>query len=308
MHNHLTVIFVTSVSVAVTAAPAPGPASRDLLPSARPGSTLPVLQVHSYAMSGRVRALLMWVGRDDVGSGVIQWRGDGDRKGYELLIGTDPARAPGSLNKWGYLAEEVQGVDCDVVGVISKSGEEHLRDVRAAPSNPAGGKPFNTIRGHVTSQHASAQVSTVHAAATVTYREADAVLSLAFEGSEAVKQIDRPRDVRPGFLSAVAEVLRTSVARAEQAQPLMPQTLTYVYGDRLYELRLLDATLLARFESGGRTYERVIRGRFETGQMGTRDGSRFELVYGTRGPLAEIPIVIAYQPKWWLQAELTIQP
>ena len=36
------------------------------------------------------------------------------------------------------------------------------------------------------------------------------------------------------------------------------------------------------------------------------EGSRFELVYGTHGPLAEIPVVIAYQPKWWLQVELTI--
>ena len=239
---------------------------------------------------------------------MIRWRGDGERKGYELLIGSDPLRAPGKLNKWGYLAEEVQGGECDVVGVISKSAEEGLGDVRAGLTGSAAGRPFDTIRGRINSHQAFARMTTVQASNSVTYREAAAVLALAFaNGSDSVKQIDRPSGVRPGFLNSVAEVIRTTVARAARGQPLSPQTLPYVYGDRLYELRLLGATPLARFESGGRTYADVIRGRFETGRMGARGGSRFELVYGTRGPLAEIPIVISYQPKWWLQVELTIE-
>jgi hypothetical protein len=308
MRYKLAFIFAVTLSAALTAAPVLSPAGRDLLPSELPGSTLPVMQEHTYKMSGRVRALLLWVGRDDVGSGVIRWRGDGEGKGYELLIGSDPSRAPGKLNKWGYLAEQVQGGECDVVGVISKSGEEGLGEVKAGLAAVDSGRPFSTIRGRVGSHQAFARLATVHAANSVTYREADAVLALAFgNGTDAVKQIDRPSGVRPGFLSSVAEVIRTSAARAVRGQQLGPQTLRYVYGDRLYELRLLDATSLAHFESGGRSYEHVIRGRFETGQAGTRGGSRFELVYGTTGALAEIPIVIAYQPKWWLQVELTIE-
>src|SRR5260221_1019473 len=178
MRHYSAVILAVPLHAALTAAPNPNPTGRDLLPSELPGSTLPVVQAHSCTMSGRVRALLLWVGRDDVGSGVIRWRAEGDRNGYELLIGSDPLRAPGNLNKWGYLAEEVRAGECDVVGVISQSAEEGLRDVKAGLAGPAARRPFNTIRGRIGSHQAFARVATVQASSSVTYREAAAVLAL----------------------------------------------------------------------------------------------------------------------------------
>jgi hypothetical protein len=191
---------------------------------------------------------------------------------------------------------------------MSKSGEQGLAEVKAGMAGPAAPRPFDTIRGRIDPHQAFARVGTVHAAGSLTYREADAVLALALgAGNDQMKHIDRPSGVRPGFLSSVAELMRTSAARAARGEQLNSQTLRYIYGDRLYELRLIDATPLVRFETGGHIYEHVVRSRFETGEAGTHGGSRFELVYGTKGPLAEIPIVISYQPKWWLQVELTIQ-
>ena len=67
------------------------------------------MRQHTYRMAGKIRVLLLWVGRDDVGSGVIKWRGAGDEKAIELLIGSDPKRAPSQLNKWGYLVEAMRG-------------------------------------------------------------------------------------------------------------------------------------------------------------------------------------------------------
>ena len=72
------------------------------------------------------------------------------------------------------------------------------------------------------------------------------------------------------------------------------------------ELRLIESTPLARFERDGRTWQNVIRGRFETGEAGNRSGTRFELVYGASGALTGIPILISYQPKWWLQVDLVL--
>ena len=252
--------------------------------------------------------LLIWIGRDDVGSGVIRWRAAGEEdRAYELLIGSDPLRAPGKLNRWGYLAEEVRGEESEVVGVMSKSPENGLGDVKASLKKPIAGRPFDTIRGRVTPNQAFARVTTIEASSNVSYREADAVLGLTLgASSDGIKQIDRPSGARPGFLSSVAEVIRNSVTSNANGQRLAAQTLPYIYGDRLYELRLLDATPIPRFERDGRTYEHVIRGRFETGRPG-RAGSRFELVYGASGSFAEIPILISYQPKWWLQVELEIQ-
>lgn len=302
-------VFIFAVTLSAVLSAAPGPTAHDVLPSVLPGSALPVLHEHTYKMSGRIRMLLIWIGRDDVGSGVIRWRGNGeDDRAYELLIGSDPLRAPGKLNRWGYLAEQVQGGESAVVGVMSKSTENGLSEVKASLATQADGRPFDTIRGRVMSDQAIARVTTVHAPSTATYRDADAVLSLAFaSGSDANRAMDRPSGARAGFLSSVAELIRKSVAGAARGQRTPPETLPFVYGDRLYELRLLDATPVARFERDGKVYEHVVRGRFQTGRAGSRSGSRFELVYGTSGPLAEIPILISYQPKWWLQVELEIQ-
>ena len=67
---------------------------RSGVPTDIPGRTLPVTRQHTYRMAGKIRVLLLWVGRDDVGSGVIKWRGAGDDRAIELLIGSDPTRAP----------------------------------------------------------------------------------------------------------------------------------------------------------------------------------------------------------------------
>jgi hypothetical protein len=66
------------------------------------GSQLPVLKERRYIMSGAARPLLFWMGCDDIGLARIVWRGREDgARGYELLVGTDPARAPRRMNRWG---------------------------------------------------------------------------------------------------------------------------------------------------------------------------------------------------------------
>jgi hypothetical protein len=302
-------MFAVAVALSAVLSAAPAPPARSVLPTELPGSTLPVVQEHTYKMSGRVRILLLWIGRDDVGSGVIRWRGSEDADhAYELLIGSDPLRAPGKLNRWGYLAEEVQDGECAVVvGVISKSTETGISEVKAGLNKPTTARPFDTIRARITPSQAFARVTTVEASGNASYREADAILGLTLGASaDGVKQIDRPNGTRPGFLSSVAEIIRESVASHAKGKRFAARTIPYIYGDRLYELRLLDAAPLARFERDGRTYQDVIRGRFETGRPG-HSGSRFDLVYGTSGSFAEIPILISYRPKWWLQVELEIQ-
>ena len=58
--------------------------------------------------------------------------------------------------------------------------------------------------------------------------------------------------------------------------------------------------------SGGRTFNDVVRGRFETLNEATSDRTRFEITYGARGELAEVPIHIVYQPRWWFRVELLL--
>src|SRR5262245_61860626 len=84
---------------------AAGPATIVMTPAG--AASLPVRIEHRYRMLGKVRPLLFWISRDDVGGARIRWTGADAANGFELLIGSDPARAPRQINKWGYIAEEV---------------------------------------------------------------------------------------------------------------------------------------------------------------------------------------------------------
>jgi len=268
-----------------------------------PGQSLPILREHTYRMAGKIRVLLLWVGRDDVGSGVIKWRGAGPTRAFEVLIGSDPQKAPSQLNKWGFLVEEDRGDESSVVGIISQEDDDRLSDVKADLKRREELRAFDTIRGFVGTGEGTARVGTLHAPSELTYRDARAVLQEVLADTTLPgKYVPRRNGVRAGFLSSLTEMIAATLER----RPI--RRIPYIHGDRIYELRLLEATPLARFVRDGRTFERVIRGRFETGEAGKRSGTRFELVYGESGSLAGIPILISYQPKWWLQVDLVLHP
>jgi hypothetical protein len=272
------------------------------VPIGVPGRDLPVVREHRYRMAGKIRLLMLWVGRDDVGSGVIRWRGAGDAKAIELLIGSDPKRAPGQLNKWGYLVEAMRGSESSVVGLISQENDDRLSEVKAGLKTRKEQRAFDTIRGYVAASGGMARVGTLYASSHLTYHDADKVLKdVLADGSLAVKHVARNGAVRPGFLTSLTELLAASLDKKNYSQ-----SIRYIHGDRLYQLRLIESTPLARFERDGRSWQNVIRGSFETGEAGNRSGTRFELVYGASGALTGIPIVISYQPKWWLQVDLVL--
>ena len=298
---------VVVASIFCASAPAPRAATdrppHGDVPVNTPGRDLPVVRQHSYRMAGKVRILLMWVGRDDVGSAVIKWKRSGGDRAFELLIGSDPHRAPGQLNKWGYFVEETRAGITSVVGLISQEKDEALSDVKADLKKHKEQRAFDTVRGVVTDRLGRARVGTLHAPSELTYRDVETVLApVLADTSLPVKQIDRGDGVRAGFLTSLLELIEGTLAGAQVRQRRIP----YIHGDRLFELRLVESHRLAKFERDGRTFQDVIRARYETGQAGARAGTRFDLVYGASGSYAGIPILISYQPKWWLQVDLVL--
>ena len=57
--------------------------------------------------------------------------------------------------------------------------------------------------------------------------------------------------------------------------------------------------LLARLERDCRR-----SGEFVGSHLAAR--ARFSITYGTAGAFAEVPLRVTYQPRWWMQVELTI--
>ncbi len=281
----------------------------------RPGATLPVVREVRYRMAGKIRPLLFWIGRDHLGAGHIVWRRGADRRvAYELLIGTDPEIAPRRLNRWGYLAEEVQGSTGRVLGaIVDADADTTVGAVETRLDNRSGGNAFKAVRYVVDSESSTARISTVRGDRELTFRDLDTLLSLTNEASDGAppRVTPRPSGTRSGFLASMGEILHETVEAATRVRSTSPSALVrprpYIYGDQLHDLPLRSHRLQDRREIGDHTYHRVIHGKFQTRSRETGKRYRFEIVYGTEGVLAEVPIWIRYHPRWWLRVELFLE-
>ena len=144
---------------------------------ALPGEGLRTVRVLRYTMDGRIRPLLFWFGRDDIGFARVVWReGDLGARGYELLVGTDPAKAPRSLNRWGYIAEEVQGTDGALLALMTGSDEGSYDEATANAAGAAAGRDFRAIRSELRGSTSTWQTARVATSADFTVHDVDAAL------------------------------------------------------------------------------------------------------------------------------------
>ena len=282
-------------------------AAQDVAASASAGqpSSLPVLAEHRYRMLVKVRPLLFWISRDDVGGARITWRGDaaGDA-GYELLIGSDPAKAPRKINRWGYIAEQSRGSDATVLGVMKQSNEKSIEEAQSQ-IGASGAYVFKAIRASAAGSQATAGVTTVRVSRDFTYHDLGALLELV-SGAEpdvAPKATALAPGSQPGFLMALASLVQRSV-NARGANSSKPLTVAYIYNGGTHDLKLRDTESLKSATIGQRQYADVIRGGFETRSRATGEATRFEVTYGAAGAMAGVPVHAVYQPRWWFEVQL----
>jgi hypothetical protein len=279
-----------------------------------PASTcdLPVLKVYRYKMAGRVRPLLFWIGRDDVGMGEIVWRGAEGGVAYELLIGTDAVKAPRAINRWGYILEENRPSGTRVLGVMTTSDEATIRDVTAKADEKQRTGRFKGIDAHIAAGICRSATETIETEREFGIRDKEEIVGRIQRRlrDATPREVAVPDGVRPGFLIAVAELVDDTIAArkgGDQAlRRLKGRKLSYVYSRRLYDLELTGVELL---RPGAATPSRPghVHADFQTTNRETGNRSTFELEFATDGPLAGVPTLIRHQPRWWLQAVLTLE-
>jgi hypothetical protein len=274
-------------------------------------STVPVVTEARYRLSAKVRLLLFWVGKDNVGGARIRARrGDDGAEGYDLLIGSDPARAPRAINRWGYISEESRAGDATIVGVMKRSDEDSLEAAKSGTANEAAqGIYFKMIQAKNQGGQSAASVTISRAPRDFTYRELGALVDLLLKapGDTRTKNVALPAGARVGFLSAMAEFLRDN-ADAVKRDHRAPgrKTLSYAYYGRQYDLTRQSATILSNVTYGETSYPRLVQAEFE---VKARDGSSresFTIVAGIDGAVAGIPVFVSYQPKWWFRADMVL--
>ena len=275
------------------------------------GEELPVVSEHRYRMLAKVRPLLFWISKDDVGGAKVSWRGGQDGFGLDLLIGSDPQRAPRQINRWGYIAEEVRGSDARVLGVMKQSNEQTVADAeKQLDTEGKGGYVFRAIQGTATGHEARAGVTTVRVERDLTFRDINPLLAMvnsASDPSAESRAVALPAGTRPGFLVALSELVKQNVdGYATKASSFSPgkKAVPYVYFGVFYDLTLRGSEFLKTTTIDGKRYTDVARTDFEVKNRTTGETTRFQLTYGTSGPLSGVPVHAVYQPKWWFEVQL----
>jgi hypothetical protein len=271
-------------------------------------SAVEVSRESRYQVDARVRPLLFWIRKSNIGDGRLTWRrGPDGTVGYELLVGSDPARAPRHINRWGYLREESGASGAIVFGVMSQSDERSVEDADQSTRRTDGIHAFKALRQFLTESQARVTVSDVHVRKDLTYADLDMLLSAVPGAPSTTKTVAMAQWTSPGFLAAAASLMeegRTAARTGANPQHLVR---IYPYNGELYQFQLRSAEYAGRYTREGRSFGPAIQGQFRVLNRTTREETLFAVVYGVEGDLTGVPLLISWRPRWWLEIECLLR-
>jgi hypothetical protein len=267
----------------------------------------PITAERSYTLNARVRLLLYWIRRENVGSARLTWRaGRGDHRILEFLVGSDPNRAPRRINRWGFIAEELGPHTADLLGIMTQSDEQSVDEADSKSAASSGRFVYRAIRTTVRDGSASSAVFRLSNERPVTYRDLDEVLQWIPTDMPARREVSLPEGTRPGFLFALDELITGTLDQCRAGSRQLHAPLPFVYNNTFYTLKLRKCDFESVRQIGDRVFSRVIRAELETKNRSTGKETPFRLVYGTEGDLKAVPVLIVFRPRWWFEAELVL--
>jgi hypothetical protein len=167
---------------------------------------------------------------------------------------------------------------------------------------------FKVMHAAIDSEQSRSVVTAVGAPADYSFRQVRAVLALAGDGGTPGRSrvVRLPRGTRPGFLSALAEIIHAQAESARAGALRAGTPLTYVYHGKLYDLRGTSIQFKPTSEANSSHGARVVTGQCAVKSRTDGEETRFALSYAIDGGLAELPLTISYQPRWWMQVNLVL--
>ena len=279
-------------------------------PNAAVSARVPVVREDLYTVNARVRPLLLfWIGRDDIGQARVTRReASGGRQVFELLIGSDPARAPRQINRWGFIVEDLSPEQAEILGVMKESNEKTMEEAEAQIAQSSSVSTFKAARTTVAGRRAVTGAMTVRAPADLTYRDLDALLALLPERTD-LRTIELPAGTQRGFLVAMDSLIRASAGPCGSptggAAGHVPPV-SYLYNATIYDLSLLSCEYEPSFRIRTDTYADVAGGDFQIRNRTTNNKTKFRIFYGTSGEWRDIPVRAVFRPRWWMEIELVL--
>lgn len=289
---------------------------------------------YNYVMTVRLRLLFFWVKRDDVGGGYVKLGDvaeDPRLQVVQLLFGSDPAKAPRGINRWGAATEIVRRTsssDHDPASSVffgfikpSRGGSVSSMQRELSAEGQGGQHLFEATLSRV--DHGRALFTGVpfytdhdfnlhelEQAEQVAMRRLEDGPGRKFRRLEGPSQLTCERG--GGFLSTILQLLDDSVQGGRT-----PATLCYVYNARQYTATLESAHSVAEkavrvaMREGGpgidHTYRDLREVHFRVLRQDTGSETDFNILIGASGPLRGVPIQISYNPNWWFQVVLNLK-
>ena len=84
------------------------------------------------------------------------------------------------------------------------------------------------------------------------------------------------------------------------------KSLPYAYYAKQYDLTRVSSEVETKATYGGVGYPRLLTSSFEIRARGETWVERFAVTCGIDGPMAEVPVFMTYQPRWWLKLEMLL--
>lgn len=256
---------------------------------------------YHYVVSGRIRLLLFWTGRHDVGQARFQRAeaSTGVRR-LALRVGTDPERAPRRINRWGYIDETTCAGETVVTGVMTESKEQSVEQAGGAVERPTH-SPLRAIRSRISGAESITETTTISAPRSATYRDVDEVL-LMKPSATTVTRLAVPGEVESGFLRAVTSLMKEGVAAYRDTQkPPAGLRRVYVYGGNFYDMSLRRS----RHQRGADGDE--LESDFSVRNRATGTTTEFQICYAASGQNSGVPRRIIFSPRKWLELELRLK-
>jgi len=289
---------------------------------------------YHYVMTCKVRLLLFWAGKDDVGGGYVRIgraSSDEHQEMIQILFGSDPAKAPLSINRWGAGTEVLrtndsgQAMASAFFGFMKSSKGQSVgamqRELSKEKTN--GDHLFEGIMSRVdetraistTVPYSSNQDFDFH---QYVQAEKATLQQLESNPTRHIRRLDtagRQSCPRAGeFLSTILQLNDLAVADRPT-----PTSLCYIYNSRHYKATLLSVHPVAektvrvtlRGNGGGtlnQSYSHLKEAHFEVSGEESGTKSSFDILLGTEGPFRGVPIQITYDPNWWFQVVLNLLP
>jgi hypothetical protein len=296
------------------------------------------LTQYDYAMTVRLRLIFFWVSKDDVGGGYIR-RGvlpqDPHMELIQVLFGSDPAKAPRAINRWGagteiswHKAPVTAGDPAEDVtssaffGFMKSSRGKSVSEMKSEleREKKQGLHDFTGILTRIDPPRAVSLVVPLESTTDYTlhdYGRAEPVmLQTLADSARPVHSMDDPLPCNRAaeFLATVAELMDVGLE-----QHSAPVTRCYIHNAQEYSLTLQQiepveslAVHVRGFNNNAvlvdTTYKNMVRLDFVSTHKASARKSEFSIYTGAQGALKGVPVQIAYQPNWWFQVVLNLLP